>query len=406
MKSKQCIFCRDVFFEASPEHVIPKSIGGQYTIHNVCEKCNSRLNTVIDEPFKKHVLIGTQRVAFDSKGRNKNVPDPLSGKSIFLDGKEYSLKLNKDLTVNIKLKPNFPKKTDIKIGESFQIEINENDTESANSYLEKLASHLNVSPEEIVITNIKKNHRPATNHTIKTENNILLLEFSKILFETASDLFGGVFIDDPIAEKYRNMLISGTIDYSIQSLISPQQSILINIFSQLLGNNQILSNKHLIILSGIDGIGLVGFLKIYDLCHIQILSTSPIFYSCGIKIVANDFENKTLKILEPNQLPNCSLSVDRNQIHDEELLNAEFTDSPFDQDYLVFNAKGDIIANNLFELPEKTNFRRTGHTDFESSFTVKLYFDNEIFIKSKSTNALIPIESISYNYLFSVIKER
>lgn len=33
---KKCIFCQEEFKDAPPEHVIPKSIGGQYTIHSVC----------------------------------------------------------------------------------------------------------------------------------------------------------------------------------------------------------------------------------------------------------------------------------------------------------------------------------------------------------------------------------
>lgn len=403
MIKQKCIFCQDDFLEAPPEHVIPKSIGGQYTIHNVCKQCNHKLNHDIDEPFKKHVLIATYRVIFSSNGRrNKTIPDPLSRERIFLDGTEYSLRLNKeDLTASIKMMPKFPKKSDLKIGESFKIEI---DTDSVSSYLEKVASHLGVSSEEIVITDIKSNYRPATTQKIKTDNNVILLEFSKILFQTASNLFGKVFNEDSFSKKYRDMLISGKIDNSLEYLISPQQNVLNGIFSQLLSGNTKLNKKHLIILSGIEGLGLVGFLKIYDLYHIQILSTSNVFFSSGIKIITNDFENKTLKILEPNQLSNCSLDINRNQTpNHKKLLNHEFSSNALDKDYAVFNMGGEQVAKTIFELLENKQYLRTGSTDFETFFGITLFFNEKIFIKSKSTELMLPIKSVTYNYSFSVI---
>ncbi|MNJ86505.1 hypothetical protein D3C87_40050 [compost metagenome] len=401
MKEKQCIFCQKDFIEVSAEHVIPKSIGGQFTIHSVCKQCNSLLNKTIDEPFKNNKLIATYRRVYSTKGRGKNISDPFKGEYINMDGNEYSLQLTDDFTVSLKMKPKFPKKSDIKIGEAFQIEIDKKSEDLVNVFRERVANDLNVPIEEVQITNIIETHRPETTRTFKVENNSILLEFSKIFFQTASYIFEGTFLQDSTAEKYRSMLLSGKIDPSMEHLISPRQPFLDEILAQLLIRDQFLDKKHLVILLGIEGVGLVGFLKIYNLNQIQILSPSSIFYSSGMTIVVNDFENKSLEILYSNRLMSCNIGINEKYIQNE-----KFTKNLPELDYPILNKNGDTIAKNLIELTEDLKYPRSLSTDFRSSLNITLFFNDEIFIKPKSLNIALPIESITYNYSFTTIKSR
>lgn len=407
IKSRLCIFCDKKFLNAPPEHVIPKSIGGQYTIHSVCEKCNGELNKKIDEPFKDHKLISIYRFIFSTKGRSKKVQNPLSGEYIAIDGIEYSVKMNEDLTVNATMRPKFPKISELKLGETFRIEIDEKNIEQVESYRKKVAEKFDIPLNEIQIRDINKTYIPESNHVIKTDNNIVLLEFSKILYQTASDLIGTDFTKDPIAIKYREMLKSGVLDESIKEYISPHQDITNQVFIQLLQTAQSLKHKHLIILSGFVGVGLVGFLKIYDSYHVQILSSSNSFHLFGMKIVLNDFKNKNLGIYEPNKLPNCNVNI--NPVHiekQEHLLNNEFQNNPPDLEYPILDAQRKLIAKSLFEFVHDFRFQRTIETDFTTFMNVTVYFNELINIRSKSTDLLIPIESATYNYVISTLKRR
>lgn len=398
---KKCIFCQREFEQAPPEHVIPKSIGGQYTIHSVCQSCNSSLNKKIDEPFKDHQSISVYRFIYSTTGRGKGIKNPLAGKKIDINGTKYNFKLNDDLTADATMVPKFPKISDLKIGDTIKIQIDENDTEKLDQYRKKVAKKLGIPIEEIQIQNIEKTVRPESELILKTENSILFLEFSKILYQTTTDIIGSPYLNDPLAIQYRSMLISGKIDESIKEYISPNAEITSAVVQQLLPSAQNMSNQHLIIILGFVGVGLVGFLKIYDSYHVQILSTSSKFYKTGMKIIMNDFENNKLGIFEPNKLPDCDIDI--NQVHVQ--INELQNNAP-DTNYTVFNSKGEIIAKNLFELVNNYYYQRKIDTDFKSKMNVTLFFFDTIFIKFKPIDKLIPIESVTYNFLITKIKGR
>src|SRR5690606_4033322 len=209
------------------------------TIHSVCASCNSNLNKKIDEKFKDHKLISTYRFAFLTNGRGKGIKNPLSGERINIDGTKYNLKLNDDLTVDATMSPKFSKQfSDLKIGDTIEIQIDEKQIGHIEGYKENIAKRLGISIDEIQIQNIDKTFRPESNYILKTDNNIVLLEFSKIFFQTASDLIGEPYLNDPIAAKYRSMLISGKIDESIKEYISPNNQITAEVFLQLLPSAQ------------------------------------------------------------------------------------------------------------------------------------------------------------------------
>ena len=398
---KKCIFCNKNFKQAPPEHVIPKSIGGQYTIHSVCQSCNSGLNKKIDEPFKDHQLISIYRFIYSTTGRGKGIKNPLVGKKIDINGTKYNFKLNDDLSADATITPKFPKISDLKIGDTIKIQIDENDTEKLDQYRKKVAEKLGIPIEEIQIQSIEKTVRPESELIVKTDNSIVFLEFSKILYQTATDIIGESYLNDPLAMQYRSMLISGKVDESIKEYISPNAEIADAVLQQLLSSAQNMSNQHLIIISGFVGIGLIGFLKVYNSYNVQILSTSSKFYQTGMKIIMNDFEKNKLGIFEPNKLPDCDIDI--NQVHIQ--MNELQKNAP-DTNHTVFNSKGEIVAKNLFELVNNCYYQRKIDTDFKTKMNVTLFFHDTIFINFKPIDKLIPIESVTYNFSITTIKGR
>lgn len=297
--------------------------------------------------------------------------------------------------------PKFPKISDIKYGDTIKIQIDEKDIEKIDHYLNRVAEKLRIPVEEIQIQNIDKTIRSESKHIIKTDDNTVLLEFSKILFQTTTDMIGDSYLSDPLAIQYRSMLISGHIDKSMEEYISPRQEITSEVFLQLLPSAQNMSNQHLVIISGFPGLGLIGFLKIYNSYHVQILSTSSIFFQTGMKIIMNDFEKRKLGIFEPDKLFNCNISI--NPIHNQK---NELQKNIPDTNYVVSNSKGEMVAKNLFDLINKYHYPRKTDTDFITKLNVTLFLNDTIFIKFKPIDKLIPIESVTYNFLINTIKGR
>ena len=406
MKSKKCIICYDEFTKAPPEHVIPKSIGGQYTIHSVCETCNPNMNKNIDEIFKNHKIIATYRFAFNVTGRGKNVPNPLKNEKLTLDDDEYNIKLTKDLKVEARLSPKFPDIKDLKVDESFDVTLDGKDMKLLDEYLNKVAKRLNIPKENITIKNKVVKHREEGQVYIPDANNKILLEFSKILYQTACDLLDDDYVDDPTAKRYAKMLKKGEIDESLKAEINPEDNIVNEVFMHMVPNLYNMNHSHIIMLSSYFGVGLIGFVKIFNSYHVQILSRSKKYSNVGMKFVLNDFKKNTLGIYTPNKLPKCSVNIYNDGFTDYDVVGKEFNGNPVDKNYPVLLGNGKMIAKSLFILVEDTRLARKMETDFTSKMDISIQFDNSVFIKSKSLNKLLPIESIVYHFTIETLKER
>ncbi|MBI3134081.1 MAG: HNH endonuclease [Bacteroidetes bacterium] len=406
MKPKKCIICHKPFIEAPPEHVIPKSIGGQYTVHNVCKECNSDLNKSIDEPFKEHKLIGIYRFLFEIKGRGKKVIDPMSKETINIDGIDYRLKLMDDLKIDARQKPDFPKIANLKIDETFQVTLDGRDMNLLDNFISKLSKEKGIPKEHIRILSKTETFRPEKNALISFDNNTVLMEFSKILHEAACDLIGKKYMTDKTGKRYAAMLKSGIIDHSMKSELNPDNFIINEVFLQLIPNFVNMKDSHAIIISGYVGLGLVGFVKIFDAYHVQILSWNKAFCSVGMKIVLNNFENKELGIYEPRGVPNSKININPKHIIEEYRLAAEFKKNPPNKKYPVYNSAGRRISNTIFDLLDNYNVRREISTDFKSKMTVTMHFFDAINIKPKSLTKPLPIESIIFNFNIRTLKRR
>ncbi len=403
---KNCIICYKEFTKAPPEHVIPKSIGGQYTIHSVCKECNSHLNKKIDEVFKEHKIISSYRFIFGIKGRGKKPPYPFKNETIILGGKEHTLELTQDLKIQARLKPSFPKISDLKPNEPFEVTVDGKDMNLLDDYLNKVASKLEVPKENINITNKQIKHRDESQVLVTDSNNKIIMEFSKILYQTACDLLGDEYVNDILAKKYANMLRNGEIDMGLKNELNPNGVIVNQVFLHTIPNLQKMEHTHAIMITGYMGLGLVGFIKIFDSYHVQILSRDDKFVNTGMMMILNDFNNKTLGIHKPNKLPKCSINLYNDGVFDFTKVGIEFQNSPDGNQYPVFTKNYKKIANNLFDLANDFRFSRSVDSDFKSYMNVKLTFNNKLFIKSKSINKFLPLESVVYHYKIATIKSR
>ncbi len=72
-----CIICR-AEKAPSPEHVIPRALGGSFVIRRVCRECNNALGAKnIDQGLIEHNASVERRVALQLAGNRGTVPDPI-----------------------------------------------------------------------------------------------------------------------------------------------------------------------------------------------------------------------------------------------------------------------------------------------------------------------------------------
>ena len=119
-----------------------------------------------------------------------------------------------------------------------------------------------------------------------------------------------------------------------------------------------------------------------------------------------DFKKNTFGIYTPNKLPKCSVNIYNDGFTDYDVVGKEFNGNPVDKNYPVLLGNGKMIAKSLFILVEDTRLARKMETDFTSKMDISIQFDNSVFIKSKSLNKLLPIESIVYHFTIETLKER
>lgn len=156
----------------------------------------------------------------------------------------------------------------------------------------------NRSPEEIKIKSILRTIRPESTHTLVSNNLPLALGFSKILYETAIDCVPSYF-DDEFAIRYSKMLYNGQLDISLINEVLPQIELIQSVNSHIYNNLIQATEEHLAFIAGYPNIGLIGFIKIFDLTHVMILSRDVKYYEYGATLVSNNFKEKKLGIYTP-----------------------------------------------------------------------------------------------------------
>jgi len=72
----RCIICL-AEKPPSPEHVIPRALGGSFVIHRVCRDCNNLLGAIADQGLIEHNAAVERRVALQIASNRGAIPDPV-----------------------------------------------------------------------------------------------------------------------------------------------------------------------------------------------------------------------------------------------------------------------------------------------------------------------------------------
>ena len=403
--SKICIICRTVKTIFSAEHVFQKTIGGQYTVHNVCKECNEdRLGPNIDVPFLNHILISMYRFVHEQSRNGRGIRNPLQGETVTINGTKHLITLTKDLQIKSYQPRQYPNKKDIVDGKDFKVTVDGSDADKINEIIQKLAKKSGRLPEEFKIRSIETTDIPERTHTIESNNMPLALGFAKILYETAVDCVPSYF-DDVLAIKFSQMLHSGEFDPSLQNEMQPDIELINEVNSNLYTNLIKAKDEHLVLIAGYPGIGLIGFIKIYDLTHVMILSRNQKYYGQGATLVSTNFKKKKLGIYIQKGIPHSKFTIVEDGSFDLDRLKKEFVGNAMDSDYPLYDRQGNVIFKSNIDI-NRSNFTRKIVGDFKTQLDCEFHVNGFLCIKSKILNQLIPLESVILNCKVNVAKIR
>lgn len=216
----KCIFCLK---EETPseEHVIPESIGGSIVIKDVCKKCNSNVNSRIDNPFSNTPLIKLGRFSYGIGGKRDNIPSPFG---IGMDENGLKIAVDKTLTPHVKRKLEITKNEDGSFNVVFAADaadkdkLNEILVEPVRKFLAK--EYPDWSDEKIenevgkVLDAARNAPESKSSGPVKyswaNDFEAISLEYMKIAYEFWFKEFGFDWVENsPIAAFMRSALLTG-----------------------------------------------------------------------------------------------------------------------------------------------------------------------------------------------------
>ncbi len=219
----RCIFCLEDR-PPSDEHVFPLAIGGSLHTDRVCLACNSILGDAVDAPLCNHVLIVVRRAQLKLAGNSDTIPDAL--KALFRIGtlvgdptKRLQVRKNAE-TGKLDLRMLYHA-TETELGAGVkqrQIVIDAKDAGQLGTIIQRERKRAGFEPlspnnlkaqvELILATGIQTIEKPELHHQIKMD----LAEFRKGLLKIAYELaflwLGESYIDDPMAARLRDVILS------------------------------------------------------------------------------------------------------------------------------------------------------------------------------------------------------
>ena len=388
---KKCHFCGELFEKSKPEHVFPFAIGGNYKIKGVCSPCNEKLGKLIDQPFSMHPMISTYRLEFDLKnGPRDQIRDPLYGMQIDDGENSYTLRYHKggyvESTLIARLKEVVP-------GKQVQLTIDKKRIErDLPAIKKKLAKKYNIPEEAITIGEDRENiPRAEKQIQIIVDNDTILLGFLKIMFESAAELIPG-YSESGMAKEYARMLLSAKLDVKLKKNINPNYEIV----RTLLENFQYSLNKritdHALLLTGYEGVGLVGLIKIFGEFHVLILSDDKRFESQEMILLFNDFITKKVRIYSPDKISKGNVTLVRDETIVHSLIEEEFLKSG--KNAPLLSRDGKIMYNTIFDIAQDKYFKKLFDFLEDDIFTTTHFIDGNLFFHSILHKKLCPISSV------------
>jgi len=218
----RCIFCLDDR-PPSDEHVFPLAIGGSLHTDRVCLECNSILGETVDAPLCNHVFIIVRRAQLNLAGNSGTVPDGL--KALFGTG-ELVGDPTKRLQVRTDPETGKPDlrmlyhATETQVGKDVkqrQIVIDEKDAGQLGTIIQRERKRAGFEPlpeeelraqVEILAAGVQTIEKPQLHHQIKIDVAEFRKGLVKIAYELAFIWLGESYLDDPMAAKLRDVILS------------------------------------------------------------------------------------------------------------------------------------------------------------------------------------------------------
>jgi hypothetical protein len=224
-KTMRCIFCMKDR-PPSDEHIFPLAIGGSLHTQRVCRECNSILGSTVDAPLSDHIFIVIRRAELGLKGNSNTIPDAL--KNLLGTGMS-TLVSDPTQRVQLTTNPNTGKldlkmiyhATETKLGGEVvqrQITLDARDVGQVGTIIQrerKRAGHQPLSLEElkaqvdlVVAAGSRTIEKPEVKHQIILDRVEFRKGLLKIAYELAFIWLGETYLDDPMAARLRDVILS------------------------------------------------------------------------------------------------------------------------------------------------------------------------------------------------------
>lgn len=394
---ESCYFCHKTKSVINDEHVIPEAIGGGFVIKGFCKPCNSRLGKNIDSLFINIPSISRDRYLHNIRRGKRKIKNPFSGKTIKIGDNEYTYLMNNNGEGIMTLKPVIPDLNKLKKGESFDIEIDAQHIGIAEKVIERITKKHGVQ------YNCKETNRVKNLGTQVVEwdsHNDLLLGFSKMLFETAAE-FVPNYCNSPIANKFSKMLLKGEIDYSLKEYLNPSMHIVYNIRKNF--GTMFLSkiDQHILMVTGMYGVGLVGLVKVFNNLCIILLSNDLKYANTPLITVYNDFLKSKAKIFRFKGVTNVNVIMDGNFNYNVDLFNQEMRNNG---GINIFDQHGNLFYDTPFDIINDYRFPQIFIGNLENEFKSVYLIKNSLFVSANYQDKHIPIKSIVVERVMEQLK--
>jgi hypothetical protein len=225
-----CILCQNEFDEnkKTQEHIFPDSIGGTISLWDLCKKCNDHLGRFVDSPLVNNWFIASHRLVLKIRGKSGKIPNPLSNGILANDStKKIQYKLHDGLPDYLYLVPNVNRWIDENGNRVISIVIDKSDENKLPHMLDLIKERISKEKGRVVETkNIKKQEGKIEQPVIKQQKFIHNYDWQrcilKIAYELTYRMIGSEYLNDPIANKIRSLLIKEKVtqDELKQSRIS------------------------------------------------------------------------------------------------------------------------------------------------------------------------------------------
>ncbi len=217
-----CIICQ-LEKPPSPEHVIPKALGGSFVVHRICRECNNMLGAKnVDQGLIEHHASVERRVALGLAGNNGSVPDPIGDairRPILTEIPNVAIQLTRvsggyAATVRNRVEVNVKTIEDGRFELDVNLIIDPGNERNAGMYLKSALRKAGIKDDEVLdricadtLPRLEIRSGPTTIAVpVKKNEGGHVLGMTKIAYEMAHHWLGDAWLDDPIAENMRRAL--------------------------------------------------------------------------------------------------------------------------------------------------------------------------------------------------------